>query len=280
MHKLANILRRIITNSRTDALYIESSASQVSGNQDLKLPIPKVLYNTLPVILRFATMVVHTASIETHFDYLYDFLAFCPGVHEYDYWSGKAAEDPAELVVLLGLVDEVDVLFDVFLPAADLTDCYENRGNQIFLCYFLYLWDHCSTEHMRNSRFPMFLPIEPRLLTHIIQYPLDILNQILRDHLISLINNNPRTSTQRHIMFLNHLLNPARRPENNIAAFLDFESLEIDLHPAYDTDADHLAVFYLVELVFDLFCELARGNEDDCVGAAVGVCACDAGEGL
>ena len=87
MYKLTDIFRCIVTYGSTDSFDIKTSSTQICGNQHLKFPISKVLYNALPALLRFTTMILSAASIKPAFDYFQYFLALRPGVNEHDYRS-------------------------------------------------------------------------------------------------------------------------------------------------------------------------------------------------
>lgn len=79
------------------------------------------------------------------------------------------------------------MLVDFLLTASWLTNSDVGETcREICLSELLYLRDHGCTEHVDN-----LLPIEQRFLASVLKNELQIFSQILRDHLISLIDDAP-----------------------------------------------------------------------------------------
>jgi hypothetical protein len=91
MNELTNVLRRIVTNRSTNPLNIQSSSPQISGDKNLKLAISKILYNSLPILLRFPPMVFRTCTMILHFNHIHYFLTFLPRVNKHNNRPGQSS---------------------------------------------------------------------------------------------------------------------------------------------------------------------------------------------
>lgn len=71
--------------------------------------------------------------------------------------------------------------------------------------------------------------------TNRIQYKVDVRFHIHINHLICLIDDNPTASSKHHVMFLQKLSDPARRPNQNLASLLQIQALKLYLFSSNDS---------------------------------------------
>jgi hypothetical protein len=133
-------------------------------------------------------------------------------------------------------VNQLNVLINLLFTSSWLSDCdISGVGSKKSLDHLLDFRDHSGTEHMHNL-IPFKGISKYRLRTTIVHDILNLLRKILTNHLISLINNNPRKPLQRKMSLLHHLLNPARRPNNNISTLPQTDRLQFHLITPHQTN--------------------------------------------
>ena len=154
------------------------------------------------------------------------------------------------------------MLVDFLLAASRLTNSYvsETRG-KIGLSELLDFRDHGCAEHVDD-----LLSIEQRFLSSVLENELQIFSQILRDHLIGLVDDAPGKPLKRKLMLLYEFLHSSRRGYKDLTTFVQLYRLQLkliasDCHKSLEVES--LCNFF--ELLLDLLCEFSCWNDYQCI---------------
>ncbi len=219
MDKFTDVFRSIIIDYCIDAFDIKTSACQICSNEDLNFPSSELTDNFLSHFLSLTTMIL-TCSSSPHFSYSFNQrLTALSFIYKNNDWGWEIPEDFTEPFVLWWRVNQLNILFDLFFTSSWFTDSnIACIGHKESLDHFLNLRYHGGAEHMNNF-FSIKFWRQNRFWTAVGQNVLNLFRQILRDHFISLIDDNPRQTFKWQITFFNHFLDTPRSANDNVSAF-------------------------------------------------------------
>ena len=187
VHELADVFGGVVVDDCVDALDVQSSPGQVGGHQDLHLPSFESADHPLPLLLVLPPVVLGHRPLAPPPHQRRHLLALLSRVGEHDDRSRQPPQYFAQSLRFVVLVNEFDVLVDFLLAASGFSDgevCVV--GCEVLLAQLFDFGHHGGAEHADH------LPAcEQRVLPPALQDELQVIREVLGDHLVRLVHHAP-----------------------------------------------------------------------------------------